>query len=117
ATEPLVVAFSQQHHLAEFNQVTPEQVAPEPLVWFARHWSPGKWDSVIGSVFLDHGLTPNVAVEEVSQEGMVRGVLAAAGVTIVTATTARQLHVDGVVYRPFVQPAPSCDIGLAWRAD
>lgn len=48
---------------------------------------------------------------------MVGGVLAAAAVTIVTATTARQLNVEGVVYRPFAEPAPKVDVGLAWRAD
>jgi DNA-binding transcriptional LysR family regulator len=117
ATEPLVVACPERHHLARFDELTPEQVAAEPLVWFARHWSPGKWESVMASVFFQRGLAPTVAVEEVSQEGMVRGVLVAAGVTIVTATTATQLHVPGVVYRPFVEPAPSCDVGLAWRAD
>jgi DNA-binding transcriptional LysR family regulator len=117
ASERLVVALPQQHHLTEFDQLTPEQLAAEPLVWFARHWSPGKWDSVIGAVFLDRRLTPDVTVEEVSEESMVRGVLAAEGVTIVTATTARQLHVQDVVYRPFVDPALSCDVGLAWRAD
>jgi hypothetical protein len=59
-----------------------------------------------------------VVAEEVSQEGMVRGVLAAAGVTIVTATTAGQLNVEGVVYRPFAEePTPQLDVGLAWRAD
>ena len=46
-----------------------------------------------------------------------RGVLAAAGVTIVTASTAAQLRVPGVVYRPFVEPTPVLDVGLAWRAD
>ena len=75
------------------------------------------WDTIIASVFLRHGYKPEVVAEEVSQEGMVRGVLAAAGVTIVTATTARQLSVEGVVYRPFVEPAPNVDVGLAWRAD
>ena len=45
------------------------------------------------------------------------GVLAAAGVTIVTASTARQLRIDDVIYRPFTEPAPTVDIGLAWRAD
>jgi DNA-binding transcriptional LysR family regulator len=69
------------------------------------------------SVFLRHGYGPKVVAEEVSQEGMVRGVLAATGVTIVTATTARQLNVEGVVYRPFVEPVPTVDVGLAWRAD
>ena len=117
ATEPLMVAVAQQHPLAALDQVTPEQVAAEPLVWFARHWSPGSWDTMIASVFVRHGLTAKVVVEEASQEGMVRGVLAAAGVTIVTASTARQLNVPGVVYRPFIDPAPSVDIGLTWRAN
>jgi DNA-binding transcriptional LysR family regulator len=117
ASEPLVVAVARGHHLAGLDQVTPEQVAAEPLVWFARHWSPGAWDTIIASVFLRHGLTPRVVVEEASQEAMVRGVLAAAGVTIVTATTARQLNVPDVVYRPFADPQPHVDIGLAWRAD
>jgi DNA-binding transcriptional LysR family regulator len=116
ATEPLMVAVAQRHPLAALDQVTPEQVAAEPLVSFARHWSPGSWDTMIASVFLRHGLTAKV-VEEASQEGMVRGVVAAAGVTIVTASTARQLDVPGVVYRPFVDPAPSVDIGLTWRAN
>lgn len=117
ACEPLVVAVAQGHHLAGLDQLTPEQVAAEPLVWFARHWSPGSWDTIIASVFLRHGLTPKVVVEEATQEGMVRGVLAAAGVTIVTATTARQLNVPDVVYRPFADPQPHVDVGLAWRAD
>jgi DNA-binding transcriptional LysR family regulator len=116
-TEPLVVALAQHHPLAALDRVTPEQVAAEPLVWFARHWSPGKWDTIIASVFLRQGLTPNVVVEEASQEGMVHGVLAAAGLTIVTASTAHQLTVQGVVYRPFVDPIPTVDIGLAWRRD
>ncbi len=116
AREMLVVAMAEHHDLAALDRVTPEHVAAEPLVWFARHWSPGSWDTVMASVFFQHGLTPKVVVEEASAEGMVRGVLAAAGVTMVTATTARQLHVEGVVYRPFAEP-PHVDIGLAWRAD
>ena len=117
ASEPLVVAVAERNRLARLAEVTTAQVAAEPLVWFARHWSPGTWDTVVTSVFLRHGYSPNVVAEEVSQEGMVRGVLAAAGVTIVTASTARQLCVEGVVYRPFVEPTPTVDVGLAWRAD
>jgi DNA-binding transcriptional LysR family regulator len=115
--EVLVVAMAERHELAGLDHVTPEQVAAEPLVWFARHWAPGAWDTIVGSVFLRRGLTPNVAVEEATPEGMVRGVLAVGGLTIVTATTAQQLHVDGVVYRPFTDPQPHVEIGIAWRAD
>jgi DNA-binding transcriptional LysR family regulator len=117
ATEPLVVAVAERNRLARLAEVTAEQVAAEPLVWFARHWSPGSWDTIIASVFLRQGYSPKVVSEEVSQEGMVRGVLAAVGVTIVTASTADQLSVEGVVYRPFVEPTPKLDVGLAWRAD
>lgn len=117
ATEPLVAAVAAHNPLAGLAEVTATQVAAEPLVWFARHWSPGLWDTIIEAVFLRHGHSPTVVAEEVSQEGMVRGVLATAGVTVVTATTACQLGVEGVVYRPFVEPAPTVDIGLAWRAD
>ncbi|HEU5469691.1 MAG TPA: LysR substrate-binding domain-containing protein [Actinophytocola sp.] len=116
ASEPLVVAAAERNRLATLAAVTAEQVAAEPLVWFARHWSPGSWDTIIASVFGRNGHRPNVVTEEVSQEGMVRGVLAAAGVTIVTASTAGQLRVPGVVYRPFVEPTPMLDVGLAWRA-
>jgi DNA-binding transcriptional LysR family regulator len=116
-SEPLVVAVPERHALASAGPVTPAQLAAEPLVWFARHWSPGWWDTIISAVFFQHGLTPNVIVEEASQESMVRGVLTAAGVTIVTASTARQLRVDDVVYRPFTEPSPTVGIGLAWRAD
>ena len=117
ATEPLVAAVAERNRLTQLAEVTAEQVAAEPLVWFARHWSPGSWDTIMDSVFLRHGYSPKVVAEEVSQEGMVRGVLATVGVTIVTATTASQLSIEGVVYRPFVEPAPQLDIGLAWRAD
>lgn len=116
-SEPMVVAMAERNRLARLAEVRAEEVAAEPLVWFARHWSPATWDTVITSVFLRHGYRPKVVAEEVSQEGMVRGVLATAAVTIVTATTARQLNVEGVVYRPFVEPAPKVDLGLAWRAD
>ena len=116
-SEPMVVAMAERNRLARLAEVTAEEVAAEPLVWFARHWSPGSWDTVIASVFLRHGYSPKVVAEEVSQEGMVRGVLATAGVTIVTATTARQLNEEGVVYRPFAEPTPKVDVGLAWRAD
>jgi len=116
-SEPLMVAVPERHPLAGVDYVTPGQVAAQPLVWFARHWSPGWWDTVIGGVFGRHGLTPNVIVEEASQESMVRGVLAVAGVTIVTASTARQLRIDDVVYRPFTEPCPAVEIGLAWRAE
>jgi DNA-binding transcriptional LysR family regulator len=116
-SEPLMVAMPDRHTLARTDAVTPGQVAAQPLIWFARHWSPGWWDTIIGAVFRRHGLIPNVIVEEASQECMVRGVVAVAGVTIVTASTARQLRIDDVVYRPFTEPAPVVDIGLAWRAD
>jgi hypothetical protein len=55
---------------------------------------------VINSVFRARGLAPDVAVEEVSQEGMVWGVLAVDGVTIVTASTARRNVTAGVA--PFM---------------
>jgi DNA-binding transcriptional LysR family regulator len=116
-SEPLMVAMPARHALAVMDTVTPGQVAVQPLVWFARHRSPGSWDTIIGAVFLRHGLTPNVIVEEASQESMVRSVLAVAGVTIVTASTARQLRIDDVVYRPFTDPSPAAEIGLAWRTD
>ncbi len=116
-SEPLMVAVPEWHALASVDCVTPGQVAAQPLVWFARHWSPGSWDTIIGAVFFRHGLTPNVIVEEASQESMVRGVLAVAGVTIVTASTSRQLRIGDVVYRPFTEPSPAVDIGLAWRAE
>ncbi len=117
ATEPLVVAVHERHHLAALDGVTAEHVAAEPLVWFARHWFPGAWDTIIASVFTRRSLTPRVVVEEVSQEAMVRSVGAGAGVTIVTATTATELNVQNVVYRRFVDPVPTVDVGIAWRRD
>ena len=117
AIEPLVVAVPDQHPLAALQCVTPEDIAPEPLVWFARHWFPGAWDTIIASLFLRRGVTPHVVVEEVSQEAMVRGVGSGAGITIVTATTASELNVRNVVYRRFVDPCPTVDVGIAWRRD
>jgi DNA-binding transcriptional LysR family regulator len=117
ATEPLVVAVHERHHLAALDGVTAEHVAAEPLVWFARHWFPGAWDTIIDSVFTRRRLKPRVVVEEVSQEAMVRSVGSGAGVTIVTATTATELNVQNVVYRRFVDPVPTVDVGIAWRRD
>jgi LysR family transcriptional regulator, benzoate and cis,cis-muconate-responsive activator of ben and cat genes len=116
-SEPLVVAIHERHPLVTRCEITAQEVAAEPLVWIARDRSPGWWDKVIGSVFFDRGLTPNICVEEASHEGMVREVALSLGVTIITASTARQHTVDGVVYRPFADPAPTADIGIAWRAD
>ena len=48
---------------------------------------------------------------------MVRAVAAGVGVTMVTATTASELHVQHVVYRHFVDPCPTVDVGIAWRRD
>jgi DNA-binding transcriptional LysR family regulator len=118
ATEPLVAVLGAGHVLAQLDHVTAEQVAHEAFVWFARHWSPGLWDTVTAAVFTGVGLNVDVAVEEASQEAMVHSVAATAGgVSVVTATTARQLTVPDVVYRPFAEPVPTCSIGLAWRAD
>lgn len=72
-SEPMVVAMAERNRLARLAEVRAEEVAAEPLVWFARHWSPGTWDTIITSVFLSHGYSPKVVAEEVSQEG--RGLL------------------------------------------
>jgi DNA-binding transcriptional LysR family regulator len=117
ATEPLVVAVHERHHLAALDWVTAEHVAAEPLVWFARHWFPGAWDTIVDSVFTRRRLKPRVVVEEVSQEAMVRSVGSGADVTIVTATTASELSVQNDVYRRFVDPFPTVDVGIAWRRD
>jgi DNA-binding transcriptional LysR family regulator len=50
-TEPLVVALGQHHPLATLECITPEQVAAQPLVWFARHWSPVTDDFAPGGAF------------------------------------------------------------------
>ena len=85
---PWRLAVNRNHPLARRTQVTPPEVASEPLLIYSRRDYPEYWDTLTGWL-RDHGQRPRIAAECDGAENLMAGVESGLGVAIVTTQMAR----------------------------
>lgn len=109
------LAVSRRHRLARLSNVTPPQVAAEPLIGFCQRDYPEYWDVVAGWL-RDPGQRPRIAGEYDGTENLMAAVEAGLGVAFITTQVGRLYprRVRLVTLRS--PPAPVC-VAVGYRAD
>lgn len=111
--EPLVAALPIAHPLAQDDApVSLEQLADEPLILYPRAPRPGYADQVL-ALFHDRGLEPRIAHEARELQIAVGLVAAEEGACVVPASVQKS-RVEGIRYKPLLEPATS-PIIMSWR--
>ncbi len=109
------LAVNRRHPLARRSQVTPSEVAREPLLVFCQREYPEYWDIVIGWL-REHGQRPVISGEYDGVNSLMAAVESGLGVAMVSTSTAR-LAPKGVRLRSVsAAPKPLC-IAAGHRAN
>jgi DNA-binding transcriptional LysR family regulator len=112
AMEEVLAALPIAHPLAGLDEVPPEKIAGEPLVFFPRE-AGGLWESMLEAVYGDAG-PARISREEPDEAHMLTAVAEGAGITLLTEGSAAVLDVPGVVLRRLAG-APSVPLALVWH--
>jgi DNA-binding transcriptional LysR family regulator len=123
--EPLVLALSEHHRLANRPVLALSELLAEPLVIFPRRIVPSLFDGIF-AMYHAAGCLPVVAQEAIQMQTIVNLVSAELGVAWVPESV-RQFQRTGVVYREVlaaknpsgnkVGAMPGCETSLVWRQD
>ena len=112
--EPLIVALSTVHPLAQQETVEVRSLQFEPFILFPRHLAPGLHDPII-SLCQQAGFSPQIVQEAIQMQTIVSLVAAEMGVAIVPSSL-QNLQRRGVVYKPFIDIVPIVEIALIWQS-
>lgn len=112
--DDVVVALPDGHPLTDRDQLTPADIADEPLVYFPAEHAPGMWKLMIEAVYGDG--EPPIVRSEPEEALMLAAVASGAGISLLTQSSAEILEITGVAIRPLT-PRVSVPLALAWRLD
>ncbi|MEG0117685.1 MAG: LysR family substrate-binding domain-containing protein, partial [Pseudomonas sp.] len=115
--EPLVAVINALHPLAEGTEqgVYMSALAHEPFVFFPRSYGSGLYAQLL-SLARDAGFSPHFAQEAGEAMTIIGLVAAGLGVSVLPASYQR-MRIDGVVYRPLLDPAAVSAVWLVQRKD
>jgi DNA-binding transcriptional LysR family regulator len=115
--EPLVAVLSSKHPLVEGSEegLFLSALALEPFVFFPRSYGSGLYAQLL-SLARDAGFTPHFAQEAGEAMTIIGLVAAGLGVSVMPASYQR-MRIDGVVYRPLLDPAAVSAVWLVQRKD
>jgi DNA-binding transcriptional LysR family regulator len=109
------VAVNPKHRFARRAQVTPLEVAGEPLLAYSRREYPEYWEA-LGGWLRRHGQRPRIAGEYGGAEDLMAAVESGLGVAVVTTRMARLFPNRACLIRLSSPPEPVC-IAVGQRAD
>jgi DNA-binding transcriptional LysR family regulator len=112
---PLSVALPADHTLASRQRIALSDLREEPFVLVSRAIGPSFYDLVF-SACRQAGFTPKVRHETTHVYTVLGFVAAGFGVSIVPEPIGLTPR-EGVVYRPLRAPAPTAELGLAYRRE
>lgn len=115
ASEPMVLALSTEHALAEQARLSAAQVLPLPLVIFPRAIAPSLFDAVLG-FYQARGQSPCIEQEAIQMQTIVNLVSAGIGAAWVPASV-QAFGRAGVSYKPVLGGPPTCETSLIWPRD
>ncbi|WP_085585403.1 MULTISPECIES: LysR family transcriptional regulator [unclassified Pseudomonas] len=115
--EPLVAVLSAKHPLASGSEdgLFLSALALEPFVFFPRSYGSGLYAQLL-SLARDAGFSPHFAQEAGEAMTIIGLVAAGLGVSVLPASFQR-MRIDGVVYRPLLDPAAVSAVWLVQRKD
>lgn len=111
----LVVALPEGHRLAPARRVRLKQLAGDDLIVHSADRRAMMNDVVLG-LLRDAGVEPHIRHEVGETSTLVTLVAGGLGVAIVPEPVSA-LRLEGVVYRPLVQPAETVPLAVAYRSD
>jgi len=112
--EKTLIALSTQHPLAKKSAIPLAALAQEPLILFHREAGPALFDETIAA-FKQAGVTPIISHEAPQITTVGNLVAAGFGFSIVPASIASQIRIDGVKYLKIIGIAPTVPVALAIR--
>ena len=104
---PWQLVVNRNHPLAHRSQVTPAEVAREPLLVFCQRDYPEYWDSITGWL-RDHRQRPRIAGEYDGLESLMAAVESGLGVALLTSRTAQRLPKRVRLKKLTAAPEPVC---------
>ena len=115
--EPLVAVLSSKHPLAQGSEggLFLSALAQEPFVFFPRSYGSGLYAQLL-SLARDAGFSPNFAPEAGGGMTIIGLVAGGVGGSVLPASYQR-MRIDGVVYRPLLDPAAMSAVWLVQRKD
>ena len=113
AVHPLMVALPATHPLAKQERIDLPELAAEPFILFPRQPESNYADYII-RLCAAAGFTPRIVQKTGEMQTAVSLVDAGIGVAIVPASV-QNLRREGVVYRPFAEPAPTIALSMCYR--
>jgi DNA-binding transcriptional LysR family regulator len=115
--EPLVAVLSSKHPLVAGSEegLFLSALALEPFVFFPRSYGSGLYTQLL-SLARDAGFSPHFAQEAGEAMTIIGLVAAGLGVSVLPASY-RRMRIDGVVYRPLLDPEAISAVWLVQRKD
>lgn len=115
--EPLVAVLGSKHPLVAGSEagLALSALAHEPFVFFPRSYGSGLYAQLL-TLARDVGFTPHFAQEAGEAMTIIGLVAAGLGVSVLPASYQR-MRIDGVVYRPLLDPEAVSAVWLAQRTD
>ena len=104
---PWQLVVNRDHPLARLSQVTPAEVARQPLLVFCQRDYPEYWDTITAWL-RQHGQRPRIAGEYDGLESLMAAVEAGLGVALLTSRTAHRLPKRVRLKKLSVPPEPVC---------
>ena len=113
--EPMLVAVAEGAPLAACERIGPDELDRQPFIAYSPN--EGKYfHDLISGLFANAGRLPNY-LHYVGQTHTILGLVRAGLGAALVPASARELHVDGVVFRPLAGADVAAELYLAWRAD
>ena len=115
--EPLVAVLSAKHPLASGSEegMYLSELALEPFVFFPRSYGSGLYAQLL-TLARQAGFSPHFAQEAGEAMTIIGLVAAGLGVSVLPASYQR-IRIDGVVYRPLLDPDAVSAVWLVQRKD
>lgn len=103
------------HRLAELDRVPRSELLTEPFLDWPRSINPEMVDHIHRLLFGTSGHPLAVEVPDVDDARRFALVAQGRGLAV-TRSPPAEAHIRGVVFRPFEEPAPTLDYGVAWTS-
>lgn len=113
--ERLIIALPVNHWLTNRSKLSLHELCAESFILYPSEPESNFCNYVL-SICENAGFTPNIVQKTSELQTAVGMVDAGIGVVIVPAST-KNIHQEGVVYLPLVDPVPTVDLTLGYRAD
>lgn len=112
----LVVAVPGKSPLAKQGPLSLRELSGQAAVWLAREVNPALYDRILDTCY-KAGCVPNIVRQALTYDEMLDAISAGSGLGFVKESTARRMHVEGVVFRGLQNVRMRVEIGIVYRPE